>query len=284
MNVVVTGGSGYVGSAVLTALAEAGHQVKAIARRPGRTSASVQWVAGDIRDMDLLEPFQGADVVVHLIGIIKEIPRERVTFDIMHVDVTRRVIAAMQTLSIRRLIHMSALGTRANAISHYHRSKWQGEQVVHASPGIEATILRPSLIFGGDAPFFTLLSALSRLPVAPVPGDGLTRFQPVFRNDVSRMMVLTLQDGDAIGNTYELGGPDRFTLNELYDIMAKRQNRESPPKFHVPLGIIAPLAHMSTWVPIPLTPDQLSMLTEPNITEDTRWQRWIPHPYHLADL
>ncbi len=283
MKVVVTGASGYVGAAVLERLAVSGHQIKAIARhRNAEAPGDTHWVLGDVRDMDLVEPLKGADAVIHLIGIIREIPRDRVTFELMHVGTTQRVLAAMAASGVGRLVHMSALGTRAHAVSTYHRTKWEAEQLVAASH-LDATIVRPSLMFGGHPPFFDLLGQLSRLPGVPVPGDGKTLFQPVSRQDVAELMVRILEDSASFGLTLEMGGPDRLTLNELFDFMARRNGRVSkPPKLHVPLGLVGMAARLSSVLPIPITPDQLAMLTEPNTTDDTRWHHWVAEPQTLA--
>lgn len=282
MKVVVTGASGYVGTAVLERLSESGHQIKAIARHRGAQAPSqVRWVLGDIRDMDLVEPFEGADAIIHLIGIIREMPRERVTFELMHVGTTQRVLTAMEAAGVSRLVHMSALGTRANAVSSYHRTKWEAEKLVAAS-GLDVTMIRPSLMFGGHPPFFELLQSLTRLPSVPVPGDGKTLFQPVSRRDVADLMVRVLEDSASFGLTMEVGGPDRFTLNALFDFMAQRGGRSKPAKLHVPLGLVGAAARLSHVLPIPITPDQLAMLTEPNITDDTRWHRWVADPQALV--
>lgn len=283
MNIVVTGASGYVGGAVAAALLAAGHQVKGIARhRPADAPDGITWALGDIRHMDLTEPFRGADAVVHLIGIIREIPQQDVTFEAMHVGSTQRVLSAMQTVGASRLIHMSALGTRREARSQYHLTKWQAEQLVGSAAGIEATILRPSLIFGGHPPFFEMLARLAKLPRVPVPGDGETLFQPVSRSDVARLIAHALIDADTVGMTLELGGPERFTLNGLFDLMAASAGRPHPPKMHLPLALVGIVAELSRVLPVPITPDQLAMLTEPNITDDITWRRWVPHPQPLS--
>ncbi len=283
VNIVVTGASGYVGSTVLRALTEAGHGVKGIARHADKSApAGVRWALGDIRDMDLVEPFRGADAVIHLIGIIREIPAQKVTFEAMHVGSTQRVLAAMNTLGIPRLIQMSALGTRPRAVSQYHRTKWEAEQLVRATSHLKATILRPSLIFGGHAPFFDMLGSLAKLPMVPVPGDGNTLFQPVYRGDVAALICALLEDSGTAGKTMEIGGPDRYTLNQLFDFMGAQAGRPHPPKMHLPLGFVGAVARLSNVLPVPVTPDQLAMLTEPNITDDDQWHQWVDQPTTLA--
>lgn len=280
MNVVVTGASGYVGTATVARLCDAGHRVVAIARHKpvGSTPSQVTWVLGDIRHMDLARAFAGAQAVIHLVGIIREIPHEDVTFEWMHIGVTERVLVAMRANNIARMIHMSALGTRRAASSQYHRSKWEAEQLVRLADGVESTILRPSLMFGGSPPFFEMLQSLAQLPRVPVPGDGQTLFQPVSVQDVATVISRVLPPGQADAVTLEIGGPERFTLNQLFDEMAKRIGRPHPPKIHLPLGFVGAVARLSNILPVPITPDQLAMLTEPNVTDDTTWHRWVPEP------
>ncbi len=270
----MTGGSGYVGEAVQRALTAHGHEVLVIARRPKAYTDGVRLVAGDLATMDLARAFDGADAVVHLVGIIRE--TSSATFEAVHEGLVQRVVQAMQKASVPRLVHMSALGTRARARSRYHRSKWRGEEVVRAAP-VAFTILRPSLMFGGPAPFFEMLARLARLPVVPVPGDGETLFQPVYRDDVAAMVAAALADAATHGQTFELGGPRRYTLNQLYGVMARREGRAAPNLLHVPLPWVRGLVQLGQRLPLPLTEDQLLMLSEPNVTDDTRWTAWV-HP------
>jgi uncharacterized protein YbjT (DUF2867 family) len=283
MNIVVTGASGYVGDAVVGALAAQGHRVKGLSRhKPERLLPGVNWAAGDIRHMDLAKVVEGADAVVHLVGIIREIPSQRVTFEMMHVGVTERVLSAMRATRVERLIHMSALGTRPNASAQYHRTKWEAEQLVRSVPELHSTILRPSLVFGGAAPFFELLTSLAKLPRVPIPGRGDTLFQPVSRTDLAALIAGVLNDEASDHVTLEIGGPERFTLNQLVDLMGDRLGRPHPPKMHLPLGMVGAVARLSAVLPVPITPDQLAMLTEANVTDDAQWHRWVPNPRSLS--
>ncbi len=282
MNIIVTGASGYVGVAVVSALLNAGHAVKGISRHKPDAFQELRWVPGDARHMDLVEPLRGADAVVHLIGIIREIPEKQITFESMHVGITERLLLAMRSAGVKRLVHMSALGTRPNAVSQYHQTKWQAEQLVRSADDIDATILRPSLVFGGSPPFFELLKSLAKLPRVPVPGDGQTLFQPVSRRDIGALIVGALGDSASYGQTLQVGGPERFTLNQLIDLMASKVGRRNPAKIHLPLAMVGAVARLSRVLPVPITPDQLAMLTEANTTTDDAWHRWVPYPEPLS--
>ncbi|CAB1129916.1 NADH dehydrogenase [Candidatus Hydrogenisulfobacillus filiaventi] len=281
MRVVVFGGTGYVGSAVCRALVEQGHQPVAVARR-GPVAAGAELAAADARRDELAPLLAGADAAINLIGIIREEPAQGVTFETMHVAVARRVIAALQRAGVRRLLQMSALGTRPGARSRYHQTKWAAEEAVRAS-GLSWTIVRPSLLFGGGAPFFVMLQdQVRRLPVVPVPGDGRSRLQPVWREDVARLIALALPDPESVGQVYEVGGPRVYSLDELYDAVGRTVGRPRVPKLHLPLGPLMAAARLGERLPgFPVTVDQLWMLTEDNTTGDTRWHRLVPRPAPL---
>lgn len=282
MRILVTGGTGYVGRAVQRALRDHHHEVTILARHPTIVSPGVRPVAGDIRDADLTSLMAGVDTVVHLVGIIEEKPAQGVTFDAMHYEVTRRVVQAMMQSGCQQLIHVSALGTREDAHSHYHRSKWKAEQFIRNSQ-VKFMILRPSLLFGGGAPFFHMMKNQCRWPVVPVPGTGETLLQPVARIDVAELIAHLVDVSECRGETWEIGGPESLTLNALYRRVAAVNGRDQLPLFHIPLGILLTTARLGQNVPgFPVTVDQLLMLNEPNVTHDTRWHQFIPHPAPLG--
>jgi NADH dehydrogenase len=282
MRVAVTGASGYVGRAVVAALVAEGHEVVAVSRHP-RLGDPGHGLGLDVVSDDLRPAFSSADAVVHLVGIIREQPDAGVTFERLHVEATQRVLDAVRQSNVSRLVHMSALGTSARGGSAYFETKWRAEEAVRGA-WPSATIVRPSLMFGGGADFFKTLAGLARNPVVPVPGDGRTPFDPVARADVARALALIVSDDGAQGGTFEIGGPERFTLNQLIDRVGQAAFGRRPPlpKFHMPLRALRPLVAFGERVPaFPLTRDQLDMLGIPNTTNDTRWHRWVPDPQRL---
>ncbi|PSR32116.1 MAG: complex I NDUFA9 subunit family protein [Sulfobacillus benefaciens] len=275
MQIVVLGGTGYVGRAVQEALLMQGHHVKVIARH-GFRDPNIQFVSGDVRDMDLMSPFDGADAIINLIGIIEEHPAQKVTFELMHVEVVRRVISAMSAAHVYRLVHMSALGTRPGARSRYHKTKWIAEDLIRHTSGLHYTIIRPSLLFGGGAPFFKMLQSQAKWPITPIPGSGTTEFDPVFHTDVGQFVAMAAECDETIGETFEVGGPDRFTLNALYQKAAVSVGKHGITPWHISYRFMMNMARIGENLPgFPVSVDQLLMLGENNTTNDHRWTKWV---------
>lgn len=280
MRYLVAGATGYVGEAVQAALLGQGHEVVAVSRR-GRAVAGAAGAARDLQRDALGSLLDGVDGVLNLVGIIRENPGAGVTYQALHVDVTRRVIDAVRQARVPRYVQMSALGVSPHGGSRYFETKWQAEQLVRRDLP-EAVVIRPSLVFGGHADFFATLAGLAKNPVVPVPGDGHALFDPLWRGDLAAVLaqLLTAPAADVAGQVFEVGGPVRMTLDGLIDWVAEVGGRRAPvPKLHVPLGFMWPLVSLGERLPaFPLTTDQLRMLNIPNITEDRRWHAWVPEP------
>ena len=278
VRIVVTGASGYIGQAVQVALLAAGHEVVAVSRR-GQAVPGAAGHALDVMRDPLDAVLAGAEAVIHLIGIIREDPAHGVTFKALHVTAAQRMAEAARRAQIARYVHMSALGATSPGASRYFASKWEAEAVVREIVPT-ATIVRPSLVFGGGADFFKTLGGLVRNPVVPVPGDGRTRFDPLYRGDLATTLASMPMDPDAAGEAFEMGGPRRLTLDGMVDWMGSLRGRRTPlPKLHLPTAALRPLVRWGERLPgFPLTPDQLAMLSVDNITDDVRWHRWVPEP------
>lgn len=222
--VVLIGGSGFVGRAVANRLARAGINVLVPTRRRSRAAdllpiPTVEVVEADIHDpATLTHMLTGADAVVNLVGILHSRGGTPYGADFAraHVELPAKLITASRNAGVSQLIHVSALGAAADGPSEYQRSKAAGEAVIRGAGRDPAwTILRPSVIFGRGDNFLNLFARLAAtLPVLPLAGAH-TRFQPVHVEDVADVIWRCLLDATSHGQTYELAGPTIYTLSEL---------------------------------------------------------------------
>jgi NADH dehydrogenase len=266
--IFVTGGTGFVGRSIVLRLLSRGERLRVLYRSERHRfvqDEKVEWILGEIGSKEsLLRGMIGADAVLHLVGILVEPGGQ--TFEKLHVEGTRNVVEEMTQGGVRRLLHMSALGTRPNAASRYHQTKWQAEEIVRAAP-LDATIFRPSLIFGQEDRSVNLLAKIaSYAPAVPVLGSGENRLQPVWVEDVSESFVRSLNNPISYGKGYELCGPRVYTFNELIDLILRGKGI-SRPKVHLPVWMLKGSAALAERIfpHPPLTRDQLTMLQEDNL-------------------
>ena len=225
--VLVTGGTGFLGKAVCRALISRGYLPRLLVRIgsertiPDDIRRASRVTPGDITNRESVEnAAQSTNAIVHLAGIIREIPGKDVTFDKVHVEGTRNAVHAAKLWRIPRFVHVSALGAAPGSPGRYFDSKGRAEEIVRQS-GLAWTIFRPSGIFGpGDRFIGELGRALRKAPVLPVPGDGEFLLQPVFVGDVVKGIVDCLARPDTETAAFDVGGPERFTFNELVDRIA----------------------------------------------------------------
>lgn len=277
MKVFVTGGTGFVGSAILQQLVEAEHGVRALVR-PGSegklaVQTGVEIVPGDATEPETLDgALDGCDAVIHLVGIIREFPSRGVTFERLHIEATGNILAAAQTQGVTRYLHMSSNGTGPTGTTGYHRTKWAAEQAVRTSD-LAWTIFRPSLIFGKGGEFVKMLADLIRkMPVVPVIGDGRYRMQPVAVTQVAESFVRALEMPETVGQTYHLGGGESYSYDEILDLTGRAIARSHVAKAHQPLFMVKPMVKLMEGSPsFPITLDQLEMLLQGNVCDPTDW-------------
>lgn len=266
---LVTGATGFVGRNLVRGLREEGISVRALVRDPAKAGwlkdLGVELAAGDVTDTASLEKAAwGIERVVHLVGIIQEAPGA--TFQGVHVDCTRNVLEASKKAGVRHILYMSALGTRPNAVSEYHKTKWQAEELVRAS-GIPFTILRPSLIYGkGDGFTTRLTQAIKFSPFLPVIGSGSSKVQPIFIQDVVSCTIKAVTSTRIPDMVYELGGPEQLTYEEVTVALAEAMGIRRPV-LHMPLRLMQVMARVLETLLSnpPVTTNQLVMLQEDNI-------------------
>ena len=266
MLVAITGATGFVGRHLAALFLRRGHRVRALVRDLPRAgfleTQGAELVPGSLDDGAALALLlHGADAAVHLVGIIVE--WGAATFTAVHVDGTRQVLDAARAAGVRRFVHMSALGARADErATSYHRTKWHAEELVRDS-GLAAAILRPSLISGPESVPIRMLGRLHRWsPVIPIFGDGHFPTQPVWIEDVALAFALALERTAVVG-TFELGGPEVLSYEEFVRAIGRAAGH--PRRLvHVPLSLVrcAARAFDSLGPAAPITSIQLRMLVE----------------------
>lgn len=275
MKVFVTGGSGFVGAEVIRQLLAAGHTVRSLvhSRKAVSNEAGLELWPGDATRPETLQgALAGCDAIIHLIGIIREFPDKQVTFQRLHVDATRNILAVAKEQGIRRYLHMSANGTRPDGVAEYHKTKWAAEELVRAA-GLDSTIFRPSLIFGPGDAFVNMLAAIiRRTPIVPVIGDGEYRMTPVAVGNVATGFVRALTQPESIGEIYHCGGPQTFTYNQLLDEIARALGRSGITRIHQPVLMMRSLSALLEGMSFfPITSGQLTMLLEGNVCDPQPW-------------
>jgi uncharacterized protein YbjT (DUF2867 family) len=267
-NILVVGGSGFVGRHLVAALAARGAKVTVPTRRRDRAKhlillPTVDVVEADVRDQKALKRLaEGRDAVINLAGIL-----HGPGFMATHVELAQGVVNACHSAGVKRLLHMSALGADPNGPSDYMRSKGLGEQVVLAADDLEVSVFRPSVIFGPEDRFLNLFARLAQFFPVLALGSPEARFQPVYVGDVVRAFVAALDDRDAAGKRYELCGPREYTLRQLVEFVCAVTGRR-----RLIVGLPDGLSYLQAWffelLPVKLlTRDNYHSMQVPNVCD-----------------
>jgi uncharacterized protein YbjT (DUF2867 family) len=237
----VFGGSGFIGRYIVRAFAQAGWRVRVAVRRPDLAGflrtygvvGQVEPVQANVRYPASVEAaVEGAEVVVNVSGVQRETSRQ--SFAAVHAAGSQAIGAAAKAAGARALVHISGLGADASSANAYIASKGRGEDEVRAAFP-EASILRPSVVFGAEDKFFNRFAELARvLPVLPAFAEGTAKLQPVYVVDIARAVALALDGVLKPGTTYELGGPETMTLIEAMNLamrVAERRRHIAPLPF-----------------------------------------------------
>ncbi|CAN5232926.1 hypothetical protein BH23GEM2_BH23GEM2_14430 [soil metagenome] len=270
MRVLITGGTGVIGSATVDVLLRHDHEVRILSRHAdaGRWERGVTAIVGSVTEPASLEgAAEGCDAVVHVTGIVREDPPEA-TFDRVNVEGTRNVMREAERAGVGRLVYVSSLGANRGS-SDYHKSKRAGEAIIREFSG-DWVIARPGNVYGpGDEVISRLLEWVRTSPVVPVLGTGEDEFQPVWAGDVAAALVAILEREDMAGRVLEIAGPDRTTLNDLVEKMVAMTGR-SPIRLPIPAtaASAAISAAAALGVELPVNDAQLRMLLERNVITD----------------
>ena len=273
--VTIFGGAGFVGTQVIQALARHGHRIRVATRRPDlaghtRTLGTVGQILpiqANVRNFASVQrAVQGADIVINLVAVGFE--RSAQTFEAINAQGAANVATAARDARAKALVHMSALGVDLATDSLYAQSKLAGEAaVLEAFP--QAVIMRPSIMFGRDDGFFNLMGSLARLaPVMPLISGG-TRFQPAYVGDVAEAFAMAALGQVKAGRTYELGGPDIETHEQLLHRILREAGR-TPVLLPLPSGVARLLAMPLAILPFKplITADQIELLGTDNVVSD----------------
>ena len=284
--ILVTGGSGYLGSHIVRGLAGIGHRVRVLvynrarAEREGRLeSLDVDWVEGDVTRPETLAPaLQDVKAVIHTVAIAIE--KGGRTYEEINYQGTVNLVEETRSAGIERFINVSQLGADPLLPYRFLASKGKAQSFV-AGSGLAWTAFYPSAIWGPEDEFantFARLVPLSPI-VYPIPGDGRAAFQPVWVDDVASCCVQALDEPETVGKEYELGGPEVLTLEEierrtLQAVGARRM------MIHVPMRVMRVLVGlMETLLPAPpVTRSLLELLSVRNVTTDNAINKFVPDP------
>jgi len=270
--VVVVGGSGFLGRYVVQELAATGVRLRIVVRRPGAASflkplvalGQAQIVAGNVANpADMKRAFDGATAGVNLVGILAETGKQ--TFAAVQAAGAGNAARAAAAAGVGTYVQMSAIGASAMSGARYAQTKAAGEAAVLAALP-NATVLRPSLVFGPEGQFINRFAALGKaLPVVPVVA-GNTRFQPVYVLDVAKAVVAALRDpGRFGGRTFDLGGPRIYAFRDIIAWIL-REIRVEKSMVEVPPFVARLMARAGDIVPgAPMTSDQYVMLQSDNV-------------------
>jgi NADH dehydrogenase len=274
-DILLIGGNGFVGRVLAAQLQLAGYSVLIPTAHPGsarelRLLPKIQIEEADIHEFDELQSLcsriKSGGAVINLVGVLHDRPSQPYgkVFKAAHVDLPKNMMTAMQLHGLKRYLHMSALGADSVAASMYQRSKGDGESAVKAGK-LDWTIFRPSVIFGPQDQFINLFTKLAKLfPVIPL-ANSQAQFQPVSVDDVASAFVKALSMPKTIHHSYDLVGPDIFTMKEIVEIAVRKAKTKcaivAMPDF---VGYIQALAFEFLPGPTLMSRDNIASMQQPN--------------------
>ncbi|ELY60575.1 NAD-dependent epimerase/dehydratase [Natronococcus amylolyticus DSM 10524] len=271
MNVLVAGGTGFIGTHLCMELHERGHDVTALSRSPDEADLppEIDRAMGDASAYDsIVEEVEGHDAVVNLVSLspLYE-PPEGTSHQEVHLGGTKNLVRACEERGVDRFVQMSALGADADGATDYIRSKGRAESVVTGSD-LEWTIVRPSVVFGDGGEFVDFTKQLTTPHITGLPGGGKTRFQPIWVGDLVPMLADILEDDTHVGETYEFAGPQVATLADVTELAYAAEGK-SVTIVPIPMELTKLGLTAAKPVPfIPFGPDQARSLEMDNTLAD----------------
>jgi uncharacterized protein YbjT (DUF2867 family) len=267
--VTVFGGTGFIGRRIVRYLSESGATVRVASRHPREAEGDhIAQIVADAHDERSVEDaVAGADGVVNAISLYVEHGSH--TFHSVHVEAAARIASVARRVGAKRLIHLSGIGADAASPSPYIRSRGEGEAAVQAAfPGV--VTIRPAVMFASDDGFLTTILRLLRgLPAYPIFGDGRTRLQPAYADDVAAAIAQVLRQSKKPYPIYELAGPRVYSYEELLRTIARTAGLR-PVLMRMPFALWDALAGVAEMLPHPpLTRNQVQLMQIDTIASDT---------------
>jgi uncharacterized protein YbjT (DUF2867 family) len=276
MRITVFGGSGFIGKHIVSSLSKGRGLIKVATRdvagahflKPYGEYGQISFAGYSQHNIEQInEAVSGADMVINCVGILQENGQE--SFQKVHVELPKMIAQAARNHQVKNLLHISALGANQDSAAFYAQTKAQGEAEVK-SAFKNATIIRPSLVFGPEDQFFNRYARMAcLLPVVPVLGSGETRFQPVYVGDIAKLIHRLAYQADhpMLGQTIDAVGPEIFTFDQLVTKTLHIINR--PKKIvHIPLPIAKTLSLLFSLAPKPpFTRDQIKLLELDSVSQ-----------------
>ncbi|UPM41696.1 complex I NDUFA9 subunit family protein [Halocatena salina] len=288
MNVLLVGGSGFIGTKLAETLSDRDHNVTVLSRTPSESTLpdGVETAVGDVTAYDsITSAFEGIDCVVNLVALsplFKPSGGSEQHFKV-HLGGTENVVAAAGEHDVEKIVQMSALGADPHGETAYIESKGQAEIAVR-NADTESVVIRPSIVFGEGGEFVSFTEMLTTPVVTALPGGGTTRFQPIWVGDLADMLADAVENDDHAGATYELGGPEVLSLADVTELIA-RSNGHSVTIVPIPMALVT--VGLSLVDPIPGAPmgaDQATSLKMDNVTDDNAIEAFGVAPDELRTL
>lgn len=277
MNVLVVGGTGFIGTHLSRVLVERGHDVTVLSRSPGDEGLpdGVATASGDVTEYDsIADAFEGQDAVVYLVALsplFKPDDGDEM-HELVHYGGTENCLRAAEEHDVDRFVQLSALGADSGANTHYLRAKGRAEEAVRDSD-LDWVVFRPSVIFGEGGEFVGFTKRLKKLfapavPLYPLPGGGTqTRFQPIWVGDFVPMVADAVEDDDHVGQVYEIGGPEVLTLRDVTNLVYDAEGK-SVSVVPLPMGMAKVGLSVLGSLGFPMGQDQFRSLRIDNVTAE----------------
>lgn len=267
--IFIAGASGFVGGHLVDFLLSKGHAVTCLVRSKKTITSlaekGAEVVSGDITQAETLQGVLRSDnIVIHLVGIIEE--KGDATFQAIHVEGTKNLVAEAKRAGVRHFFYQSALGANLNSWSGYLRTKAEAEELVKQS-SIPYTIFRPSLIIGPWDGFTKKMMDMMKLsPVIPIPGEGKAKFQPIYIKDWLSCIGRVIDDPAMFSGTFDIGGSEHLSYKQIVETLSRAMGHNRP-SLKIPMGLMKLSATIFEKVlpAPPVTSDQLRLLEQDNI-------------------